>query len=75
MSLAEYRALAEDAGFAVAQCDDLPETATKFIQDIMLGRVAVDMSIVDRANGVLTTVRGLVQRGVLSYGLLVVRFP
>ena len=86
LPLAGYRELAEEAGLTVEQCEDLPETATNFIRDIMgklmmaelavkLGKVAVDMSVVDQAKSVMATVRDLVQRGVLSYGLLVARVP
>lgn len=86
LPLAGYRSLVEEAGLIVEQCDDLPETAGNFIRDIMgklmmaemavkLGKVSVDMSIVDQAKGVMATVRDLVQRGVLSYGLLVARVP
>jgi arsenite methyltransferase len=86
LPLSGYRALAEEAGLVVEQCEDLPETAGNFIRDIMgklmmaelavkLGKVSVDMSIVDQAKSVMATVRDLVQRGALSYGLLVARAP
>ncbi|MDA1215707.1 MAG: methyltransferase domain-containing protein [Chloroflexi bacterium] len=86
LPLSGYRALIEEEGFIVEQCEDLPETAGNFTRDIMgklmmaelavkLGKVAADMNIVDQAKSIRATIRDLVQRGVLSYGLLVARVP
>ena len=81
-SLDEYAGLLEGAGFAIESHDALPETAGRTLRDISeklfmaqlaagLGKLAVDATLLAKAQSGLAEVRSLVAEGRLGYGLLV----
>ena len=82
LALERYRHLAEAVGFQVESCQDLSEVAAGFLREISgklllaeaaagLGKLPLDSELLRRAKEVLSALRGAVDKGVLSYGLLV----
>ncbi len=82
--LSEYRAMLQAAGFTIDHAQDLPETASSFIRDIMgkmliagvavkLGKLPIDGGLIQKARDVLKVVEELVGQGTLGYGLLIAR--
>ena len=84
LALERYRHLAEAVGFQVESCQELPEVAAGFLREISgrlllaeaaagLGKIPLDPGGLREAKRVLLALQGAVDRGVLSYGLLVAR--
>lgn len=86
LSLQEYEELVSQAGFRVKSSHNLPDVATGFLQSIKgkllmaevaagLGKVQLDAWLLPEAKRVIGLLRGLVEEGVLSYGMVVARKP
>jgi ubiquinone/menaquinone biosynthesis C-methylase UbiE len=82
LALEQYTQLVETAGFEVDSCQDLPKVAAGFLREISgkllmaeaaagLGKLPLNSGVLDEAKRVLSALRGAVDGGVLSYGLLV----
>ena len=86
LSLDAYRNAVQAAGLQVIQAQDLQETAASFLSGIKakllvaeigvkLGKLPIELSMVQEAKGYLKRAMALVAEGTLSYGLVVANRP
>ncbi len=85
-SLGGYRELLESQGFLVETTQNLRETAEALLRSIKgkalmaeiaikLGKLAVDLSLLEEGKALLKRVQTLVEEGTISYALLIARKP
>jgi len=86
LSLDQYRSIADDAGFVVEHVEDCRDDARAFLRGIQgkllmaelgmkLGKASVHPDLLAEAKRLVAVTQGLVDDGVVSYGLLVLRKP
>jgi arsenite methyltransferase len=82
LTLEQYREITETTGFALNCYQEVPEAASGFLREISgkllmaeaaagLGKLPLEPEVLREVKRILSVLRGAVDHGVLSYGLLV----